>query len=443
MEFDLVIDGGRVYVDGRFASLNVGVLAGRVAAMSALPMRTHAQGTSINAAGKLVFPGTIDTHVHFRDPGRTDKEDFESGTRAAAAGGVTTVLDIQNNVPLTTDATVADEKHAAIASKAHVNYGIYGSVGVQNLDKLAGMADRVVAFKAFMTKSVGPLTVTDLGDLSKAFAAIKGLGRVFTIHAESDAIVQVAKEGLPDHISSHVKSRPRVAEWVAVAEAIELCREYRVPLNIPHISTGRAATLVKQAKEDGLPVSGATCAHYLLFTDDDVIAGGGFWKVNPPIKFAEDREQLLAAVKSGAIDHVHSDHAPHTLEEKSKNFLAIPSGIPGIQHQLPALLELAARGALNYEDVGRLLCDGPAQAFGLDRGRLTVGAAADVVIVDPSVETCSAPSDLQSKTGHSIFTGLTLRGRVATTILAGTVIFDGAGLPRLATPSGQRLSARV
>jgi allantoinase len=427
VEFDLVIIGGRVYLDGKFETRNIGVLDGRVAALAVEPLRARAGGTRIDAAGRLVYPGTIDTHVHFRDPGRTDKEDFGTGTAAAAAGGVTTVLDIQNNIPLTTDADVARAKLEEITPKARVDFGIYGSVGVQNLDKLAGMADYVVAYKAFMTKSVGPLTVTDLGDLSKAFSALRGLGRVFTIHAESDAIVQVAKEGLPDHIASHVKSRPRVAEWVAVAEALELCREYRVPLNIPHISTGRAAMLVGRAKEDGLPVSGATCAHYLHFTDDDVVAGGAEWKVNPPIKFAEDREILLQAVKSGVVDHVHSDHAPHTREEKSKNFNAVPSGIPGVQHQLPALLDLAASGRIGYEDVGRLLCDGPARAFGLSAGRLYLGSPADIVIVDPSGETVSSPSDLLSKTGHSIWCGRRVRGAVDWTLLKGAVVWSRTG----------------
>jgi allantoinase len=423
--FDLVLAGGDVVADGRVRRLNVGVSGGRVAALSAEPLVGRDR---LDAAGAWILPGGVDTHVHFRDPGRTDKEDFETGSRAALAGGFTTVLDIQNNEPFTVDAAAAREKLAIVAPKARTNYGIFGSVGVQNLARLAAMAPFVCAYKAFMTQSVGSLTVTGLGDLLDAMKAVKETGRVLTVHAENDAIHLRARQGLEDHVRVHAYARPRIAEAAAVAEAIELCRETGVRVNLPHLSTGRAATLVRRAKDEGLPISAATCPHYLYFTADDVARGDGLFKVNPSIKFAEDREALVAAVRDGTIDHVHSDHAPHTREEKGAAYGAVPSGIAGIQHQLLVLVDLVARGRLTPPDVARLLAEAPAKAFGLDDvGSIRVGARADLVVADPRAETVVRAEDLLSKAGTSPYVGRTLKGAVKSVVLGGRVLRrDGA-----------------
>lgn len=424
MEFDLVLAGGDVVADGAVRRLHVGITNGRVAALATEALRGR---STYDARGRWIFPGGVDTHVHFRDPGRTDKEDFGSGTRAAASGGITTVLDIQNNEPFTTDRAAAEEKLRIVAPKARVRFGVYGSVGVQNLERLAALAPSVCAFKVFMTQSTGSLTVTGLGELAEVFEAVRRTGRVLAVHAESDAIHQKAKVGLPDATASHVKARPPLAEAVAVAECVELCREFRTPINLPHLSTGRAATLVRRAKEDGLPISAATCPHYLFFDAADAAAGGEIFKVNPSIKYAEDREALLAAVKDGVVDHVHSDHAPHTLEEKGRPYGLAPSGIAGLQHQFSVLLELVARGRLAPPDVARLLCEAPARAFGLsDVGRIAVGASADLCVVDPSKSVTPRVEDLVSKAGSSPYVGRTLRGAPVAVYLGGRILWkDG------------------
>jgi dihydroorotase len=425
MDFDLVLANGEVVADGAVRRLDVGIAGGRIAALSSEPLQGR---STFDARGRWIFAGGVDTHAHFRDPGRTDKEDFASGTRAAAAGGFTTVLDIQNNEPFTVDRATADAKLAIVAPKARVNFGFYGSVGAQNLDRLKDLAPRVCAFKVFMTQSVGSLTVTGLGDLSEVFRRVRETGRVLAVHAESDAVHQRAKAGLPDLFSSHVKARPPLAEAVAVAECVELCREFRTPLNLPHLSTARSVALVRRAKEDGLPVTAATCPHYLYFDADDVAAGDGALKVNPSIKYAEDREALIAAVKEGVVDHVHSDHAPHTAEEKAKEYFAVPSGIAALQHQFSVLLELRARGRLSAPDVARLLCEAPARAFGLvDAGRVAVGAPADLCVVDPDRALAVRREDLVSKCGLSPYVGRTFRGAPTATIVGGRVTWrDGA-----------------
>src|SRR5262245_54074024 len=193
MEFDLVLSGGDAVVGGRVDRVNIGIADGRIRAVTSSSLTGK---ENLDCKGRIVLPGCIDTHVHFREPGRTDKEDFRSGTKAAAAGGLTTVLEIQNNEPFTTDRAAAQAKLDAIGKKALVNYGIYGSVGSTNLDQLEELAPLVVAFKVFMAQSVGHLCVPGLGDLARAFQAVARTGRVLAVHAESEEINKASSAGL-------------------------------------------------------------------------------------------------------------------------------------------------------------------------------------------------------------------------------------------------------
>src|SRR5262245_33961238 len=281
MEFDLVLSGGDAVVGGRVERLNVAIADGRIAAVTSFPLVGK---ETLDCRGQVILPGCIDTHVHFREPGKTEKEDFRSGTKAAAAGGLTTVLEIQNNDPFTTDRAAAQAKIDVVGKKSLVNYGVYGSVGPDNLDALEELAPLVVGFKVFMACSVGRLSVTDSGDLARAFQTVARTGRVLAVHAESEGINRTSSAGLENDAASHERARPAVSEAVAVAQAIELARAYGTRLHLPHLSTARAVALVRRAKEDGLRISAATCPHYLHFTAADVAQKGNALKVNPSIK---------------------------------------------------------------------------------------------------------------------------------------------------------------
>ena len=381
----------------------------------------------IDATGCWVLPGMIDTHVHFREPGRTDKEDFGTGTSSAVLGGVTTVLEIQNNEPLMTDGDSIRAKHALVAPKARCNYGVYANVGLENLHKLSAMAEDVCAFKVFMTQSVGPLTVTGLGDLLRAMQAVRPTGRVLAIHAESDGICKMSREGLPDKFSSHVLSRPAVAEAVAVGEALELCGVTGTPINLAHLSTARSVELVSAAKRRGLPVSAATCAHYLAWTEADTARGGGVFKVNPSIKSESDRLALLQGLRDGTIDHLHSDHAPHTPDEKSLSWARCPSGIAGIQHQLQFLLDLMQRGKLPLADLVRCTASAPAAAFSLtERGEIRDGFHADLVLIDPQRKQKVVVEDLATRAGATPWIGHTFDHSIRATLVGGQIaMLDG------------------
>ena len=436
---DLLLTGAEVWTGSGLEPLYVAIRGGRIAALGGgapPPARS-----TLDLPGRWLLPGMIDTHVHFREPGGTLKEDFGTGTAAAAAGGVTTVLEIQNNVPLTTDRATLDAKLALVSPKARVNFGLYANVGIGNLNELAAMAPDVVAFKVFMTQSVGPLTVTGVGDLWEVFRAVRGTGRPLAVHAESDAICRTARSaGLPREAASHIRSRPALAESIAVAEALELCAATGTPMNLPHLSTARAVELVAEAKRRGLPVSAATCPHYLIATDEDAAREGSLFVVNPAIKSADDRAALLEGLRTGVIDHVHSDHAPHTREEKAQAWPECPSGIAGIQHQLPILMDLHSRGELPLRDLVRAIGPAPATAFGLrERGRLEIGFHADLVALDPAGETVVG-EDLRSRAGTSPWSGRSFRGRVDTTIVGGQVVVRGSELQDL-QPGGHRVEA--
>jgi allantoinase len=423
VDFDLVLSGGDAVFGGRVERVNVGIANGRIAGVTSSPLNGR---ETLDCRGQVILPGCIDTHVHFREPGRTDKEDFRSGSRAAAAGGLTTVLEIQNNEPFTTDRTAAQSKIDTIGKKSMVNFGIYGSVGSTNLDQLDELAPLVVAFKVFMAQSVGHLCVPNLGDLARAFQAVARTGRVLAVHAESEEINKSCSAGLENAATSHDRARPAVSEAVAVSQAIELARTFGTRLHLPHLSTARAVTLVRQAKEDGLKLTAATCPHYLHFVAGDTAREGNALKVNPSIKSEADRDALLEGIRTEVIDHVHSDHAPHKPEEKALPYDQAPSGLAGAQYEVPSLLHLVHEGRLSLPQVASLISENPARAFGLaERGEIRQGWHADLTVVE-----LGKPQDparpVYSRAGPGAWSRKDLLGSVIATVVGGRIIFkDG------------------
>jgi allantoinase len=435
LNLDLILRGADVYLEGRLQRVDLGVASGRV--IYPLPVDASAQET-LDVRGCIILPGMIDTHVHFREPGRTDKEDFESGTRSAVLGGVTTVLEIQNNEPLMTDVATLRAKHALVGSKSWCHYGLYANVGLENLAKLGELAEEACAFKVFMTQSVGPLTVTGLGDLWSAMQAVRPTGRVLAVHAESDSICKVAKLGLEDSFASHAKSRPALAEAIAVAEALELAEATGTSINLAHLSTARSVELVRAAKQRGVRVSAATCTHYLRFTDEDVAREGSVLKVNPPIKSAKDRAGLLAGLKDGTVDHVHSDHAPHTPAEKALAWSKAPSGIAGIQQQLLELVEIWRRDGISLDTLVSATSSAPALAFGLrNKGRLAHGAEADLVVVDLETPTVVSQESLATRARSTPWMGVRFQSSIRATIVGGHLACESGRC--LGQPQGQRV----
>jgi dihydroorotase len=375
----------------------------------------------IDASGRLLLPGVIDTHVHFRDPGLTHKGSWHSESRAAAAGGVTTVADMPNTFPPTTTLPLLREKLSVARREAVVNAMAYLGATSENLPNLAKLTSTdAFAVKLFMGSSTGNMLLRDERLLTQLFAECP---LPIVAHCENEDLVQRGLEQYcqryGEHIpfAAHPHIRSTEACYVATAKAIELAQRYGARLHIAHVSTARELSLLdKNSKQ----ITAETCPHYLWFCDEDYAHRGALLKCNPAIKTAADRAALRCAVSNGLLKTVATDHAPHTLDEKRGSYLNVPSGMPLVQHALPAMLELARLGAFSIEAVVERMCHAPARIFGIARrGFIREGYAADLTVVNPRTSWTVAPSNIQHQCGWSAFDGCTFSHRVERTFVNG------------------------
>lgn len=381
---DLVVEG-RAYVRGKLGHWAIGIKDGRIAEVS----RAIRGGECMDLGDLIILPGAIDPHVHFRDPGMTGKEDFSTGTLAAACGGVTTVLDMPNTIPPAVSADKLAEKKESIARKAWVDYGLLG--GCMPGGRIEQMAPMVAGFKAFMGSSTGRLLVTDDRDLEKIGAQVKRTGKVLSVHAEDEDLIQHETER---SLADHLRNRPAAAEVSAIRRLSML----ECDINVCHVTSAEGL----QALE-ALPFTKEVTAHHMLLDRDS--EGGAYLKVNPPLRTREDRLALFQAFASGRIDMLGSDHAPHTIEDKEQEFDIAPSGVPGVETTVPMMLALMKRGTLPIEVLVSAMAERPASRFNLNKGRLEVGRDADLMVFDPRAAAPIKVNNLHSKCGWTPFEG--------------------------------------
>lgn len=368
--------------------------------------------TLIDARGCLILPGLIDAHVHLREPGGEHKEDFTSGTRAALAGGVTTVLGMPNTQPPLTDATMLAQALTLAAQKAVCDHGLFLGATHDNI-ATAFKVKEAVGLKLYMGSTTGTLMV---GDFAGQYAHFKAYPteRVLALHAEDEAAVQFfAKLG---------QRRPALCAELAVDRAIAMARDLKRRIHICHLSTAREIELVKDAKNRGVHVTCEVAPHHLLLSVDSEQMLGSLGRMNPPLRLDSDNAALWANLKS--IDMIATDHAPHTLEEKHSDLP--PSGVPGLETLLPLMLTAVHQNHLTYADLVRLTSAGPAKVFGLvDKGQVEEGAHADLVIVDPHVQWKIEGAKTYTRCGWTPFEGWTVRGKIEKVFLRGQLAFDG------------------
>ena len=429
---DLLIDGERIV---RIAP--TGDIAGRQA------------DEQIDAKGLYVLPGVIDAHVHSRDPGLTDKEDFEHSTAAAAAGGVTTILEMPNAVPPVTDTDILAQRVADHERVAHVDFGMWAlALNDENLDDLPALAEAgVVGAKLFWgfafdrkeRKLVYDAAKVDVdrviapastGAVWRLFRRAAEAGLLVGMHCEDrEILTAAAKEfGAASDYRELLRARPVEAEAVAAASAIELARGCDARIHILHVSSARTARVIGAAQAAGIRVTAETCPHYLTLTADDYFEVGPAMKVFPPVRTVDDRDALWDAVNDGTIASIASDHAPHTLEERSLPFGDQPAGAVGVETMLPVLLNEVNTGRMSLSRLARTLCEAPAELYGLSprKGRLQVGADADVTLVDLDRQWQVSNERLHSKTKLSPWAGRRGRGTAVRTLLRGnTLMVDG------------------
>jgi len=391
-------------------------------------------GREVDCRGLTALPAMVDNHVHFREPGAEDKEDFASGSAAAAHGGTATVLEVQNSLPLLTTPELVRAKKGIIARKACINVGLYASAARETLDHIDEVAAETVGLKLFMAPSHGDEGEEGEEAMRPYFSQCARLGWHLIVHAEDALVIrEAAKSVSADRPEDFSRARPPAAEIRAVERALNLAREYGTRLHVFHVTTAGAVDLIAAAKKDDVDVTASTCPHYLFFTDADVKEKGGLLKVNPSIKAAHDRKRLFEGLREGVIEIVSTDHAPHKPEEKALPFARSPAGISSSDLFLPLMTTLVARGELTLDETVSLCSRNPARIHGLmTAGAIREGWPADIVLVDLDARWTVARDDFLSRANHSPYEGMELQGRVIATLVNGKPVYaDRAGAPNL------------
>jgi dihydroorotase len=407
----LAIDDGKIFKIGRETNM---------------PKADH----RIDLGRLLVLPGLIDAHVHLRDEGKSYKEDFYSGTAAAAAGGVTTVLDMPNNNPVTMSAeTLRNRMHLA-ENKILVNTGFYSEFP-NELNEVRKIVDEgAVAFKLFMADQIGGLNADDENGLQAAFEEAGRLKFSVAVHAEDKTLLRKIEEELKranhNDVDAFLKAHSELIEVKAIDRAINASKQTNVHVHFCHVSTENGLNHIVDAKKKGLPITSEVTPHHLLLSTSDFRRCGSLALTMPPIREKRHSEALWNGVSNGWIDILGSDHAPHTLEEKTANSIwNVKVGIPGLETTLPLLLSNVKKSKLSIGDVVRLLSEKPAEIFNLKgRGKLKEGNHADLVAVDLRREYKIDASNFHSKAKYSPFDGWMVEGEPVKTFVNGQLIMD-------------------
>lgn len=395
---DLILKNAKVYLEDRFVEgVSVGVQAGRIAAIAA-PECMPEGAQTLDLTGEYLIPGTIDTHMHVRDPGHTERGTFYTETMAAAAGGVTTILEQPISVPPQHNVEILERRIARAEAQCVVDFAFYGAAGGEYLEDIAQLAadGRIVAYKTFLhappegrEQEFQGLTMADDAQLYAGMRELAKTGLFCAFHAENNDMIaanikRLRAEGRvsPEY---HCVSRPTVAEVTSVERILNFVRETGARVEIAHVSCPEVMELLRQAKKDGLPVYVETCPHYLFLTEEDMVKFGPYAKCNPPVRSRAQAEKLWDYINDGTVDYMGSDHSPFLVEEKTrglKDIFAAAAGFPGADLRLPLMLDAVAEGRTTLEKVVELLSVNPARCFGLypTKGTIQVGADADFTL---------------------------------------------------------------
>jgi allantoinase len=389
-----------------------------------------------DAGSSVVMPGIADAHVHVNEPGRTEWEGYETATRAAAAGGVTTIVDMPlNSIPPTTTLAGFEEKLEAAKGKCTVDVAFWGGVVPGNTAELASLIERGVrGFKCFLIHSgVDEFPHVTKSDLRIAMPELARLNSVLLVHAEVAGPIDAAARSLagsdPRLYDTFLHSRPREAENEAIAMMIRMARETQCRVHIVHLSSSDALPMLRAAKDEGLPITAETCPHYLTLAAEEIADGATHFKCCPPVREAENREQLWEAVADGTIDMVVSDHSPCTPAlklQETGDFMDAWGGIAALQFGLPVMwTNLRARG-FGLNDLTRLMSAMPAKLAGLDhqKGKLAAGYDADIVIWDPEKEFKVVPEIIEHRHKLTPYSEMELFGMVEATYVRGQKVFE-------------------
>lgn len=454
---DIAIKGGTVVNAGGTFAADIGIEDDQIAIVAqngALPQSRR----EINADGLLILPGIIDIHFHVREPGHPERATFASETRAAAAGGVTTLLEMPISIPGTARRDILEDRKALALSEAVMNVGFYGAPGLLNRDEILGMAEAgVCGFKVF-THAVPKgredeflgICIENEADIYRALELTKETGLLTSFHAENERMIQlfgdrIHKTGRKDPMA-FVESRPPIVESMSVAQLRALCQATGARVHVAHVSCAAALRELQSGQAMGISMTGETCPHYLFFTEKDMAQHGPFAMIKPPLRTESDQEALWAGLLDGSLMAITTDHSPFTLAEKERGIADIwqgAIGAPGVEALVPGTLTEALSGRITLEQAVQLLCTQPAELFGFSRkGVVQAGYDADLTLYDPR-PTSTLDSKLwftKAKAVDRLYQGRTVQGKVTRTIVNGQVVFQegkviaDAGVGRFVRP---------
>src|SRR6267154_887776 len=348
---DLILTGGKVVSPDAVIDASVAIKDGKILAVGAADAMPSAKET-VDVTGLHLLPGAIDVHVHFRDPGYPQKEDFASGTAAAAFGGVTTIFDMPNTIPTVGTPEALAAKHKLASEKAHVDFGLYAVLGEDTIENVAALIETgVIGFKLYMGNTFGKIASPSTGAMLEAFEVVAPTGKRISLHAETNSIMErretrLRQAGRTDPLA-HLASRPAVVAIEAVSRAAILAEWTGARIHVLHISSADELRPLREAKARGVDITGETCPHYLMLSADDYAKNAGVIRVNPPVREKHNQEPLWAALADGTVDIIATDHAPHSPEEKTRNdMFDVDCGFPGVESQMPLMLSQVNAGRM-------------------------------------------------------------------------------------------------
>lgn len=440
--FDIAIKGGTVVTEMNTYPADVGIEDGTIAHVSQRGVLPPAR-QEIDAEGMLILPGAIDIHFHVRAPGHAERGTFASETQAAAGGGVTTLLEMPISIPACARLDIFENRKALGLSQAYTNFGLYGAAGLLDRDEILNMADAgACGFKIF-THAAPPgredeflgICLPDEDKIYEALELIKETRLLASFHAENERLIQlfegrIRKTERVDP-AAYVESRPPVIEAMSVSQLAVLCEELNTHVHIAHVSAAWPLRILQEAQSRGVPMTGETCPHYLQFTARDVEEHGPFAKIKPPFRTKADQDALWAGLVDGTLSAITTDHSPYTLSEKERgidDIWAATIGAPSVEALVSFVMTEALDARITVEQAVQFLSSQPARLFNLypEKGTIQPDADADLLIYDPRGTHVIDSSQWFTKARDidRLYNGQVRRGRIRTTIVGGTVVFD-------------------
>ena len=418
--FNLIIKNGSCYINGKLEQTDIAINNGKIEKIGKLSLNSS---KVFDATDKIVLPGIIDTQVHFREPGSTDREDLESGSRAAVLGGVTSVFEMPNTNPPTSNLIEFNKKLDLAKNRMHCNYAFYFGATPENVDQLAKLKglEGCCGVKLFAGSSTGKLLVDKEIDIEKV---ISNSDRIVSIHSEDEEILNLRKKFIKEgDVHSHPEWRNAECAMSSTRRVVKIAERYNKQIHVLHVTTKEEVDFLAMHKKN--VTFEITPQHLTLYAPDCYDKLGSFAQMNPPIRKKEHYDRLWVAVKNSVVDVLGSDHAPHSKEDKNKKYPASPSGMPGVQTILPIMLDHINNEKLSLDQLVKLMCENPCKIFGIKRkGYLKEGYDADLTIIDMNKSVTIKNEMIASKCGWTPFDNYKVKGFPVATIVNGSIVMN-------------------